>query len=196
MATIDTANPTMMSGTCRTCKVMTWNATGIMSSSSYLCDVLNHQSVDVCGISEHWLYEYNMHFMNHINSNYVTHAKADADLKTTGTRRVGKGGVALMWKRLIDQYITPLDIDDDRIIGIQYEVAKSVVHCTFSKCISHVAIIQFQEFRDYLDSLHALLSIYNEKGIVIMMGDYNAHLNGLILTNHSIIVVEIYEVVE
>lgn len=181
MATIDTTNPTMMSGTCRTCKVMTWNATGIMSSSSYLCDVLNHQSVDVCGISEHWLYEYNMHFMNHINSNYVTHAKADADLKTTGTRRVGKGGVALMWKRQIDQYITPLDIDDDKIVGIQYEVAKYVYMYIFQvylPCSNH----PIQEFRDYLDSLHALLSIYNEKGIVIMMGDYNAHLNGLILT--------------
>ena len=38
----------------RSC-VISWNATGIMSSSSYLCNTLNLKSIDICGISEHWL---------------------------------------------------------------------------------------------------------------------------------------------
>ncbi|MES9883123.1 MAG: reverse transcriptase family protein [Sedimenticola sp.] len=160
---------------------MTWNATGIMSSSSYLCDVLSHESVDVCGISEHWLFDYNIHFMDHINSNYVSYAKADADLAIPGTRRIGKGGVGLMWKRCIDQHITPIDIDDDRIIGIQYEISKHVYMYIFQvylPCSNH----PIHEFREYLASLHELLCIYKDKGVVVMMGDYNAHINGPMLT--------------
>ena len=42
--------------------IMTWNATGIMSSASYLVNTLNDKAIDVCGISEHWLYDENLHF--------------------------------------------------------------------------------------------------------------------------------------
>ena len=30
---------------------MTWNATGIMSSSSYLSDCLSFKNIDICGLS-------------------------------------------------------------------------------------------------------------------------------------------------
>ncbi|MES9884072.1 MAG: reverse transcriptase family protein [Sedimenticola sp.] len=156
---------------------MTWNATGIMSSSSYLCDVLTNESVDVCGVSEHWLFEYNIHFMNGINSNYISIAKSDSDLSTPSCRRIGKGGVGLLWKRQYDACITPIDIDDDRIIGIQFEVSKSVYMYIFQiylPCSNH----PISTYRDYLDSIHALVCMYKERGVVIMMGDYNAHLNG------------------
>ena len=49
--------------------LMSWNATGIMSSSAYLCDCLEKRNIDVCGISEHWLTPRNSHFLNDINSN-------------------------------------------------------------------------------------------------------------------------------
>ena len=41
---------------------MTWNATGIMPSSSYLSNALHDHSIDFCGISEHWLYHKDLHF--------------------------------------------------------------------------------------------------------------------------------------
>ena len=41
---------------------MTWNTTGIMSSSSYLSDALHDHSIYFCGISEHWLYHKDLHF--------------------------------------------------------------------------------------------------------------------------------------
>ena len=36
---------------------MTWNASGIMSSGSYLGCILQRYDVDFCGVSEHWLYK-------------------------------------------------------------------------------------------------------------------------------------------
>ena len=46
----------------QTYNILTWNATGIMSSAAYLSDCLNQNKVDICGISEHWLYEKDLSF--------------------------------------------------------------------------------------------------------------------------------------
>ena len=102
---------------------LSWNATGLMSSSSYLCELLNSRKIDFCGISEHWLYSHNLHFIDAIDNNYKCHAIADFSLDLPSNRRVGKGGVALMWHINYDRYITPLSIDDDRIVGVQFQVA-------------------------------------------------------------------------
>ena len=42
--------------------VLTWNVTGVMSTASYLCDILTDGNIDICGISEHWLLPNNLHF--------------------------------------------------------------------------------------------------------------------------------------
>jgi len=36
-------------------------------------------------------------------------------------RKVGNGGVAIMWQRKKDDWIVPLNINSDRIVGIQFE---------------------------------------------------------------------------
>ena len=62
-------------------KFMTWNATGIMSSCSYLIDALKSKNIDICGISEHWLREYDLHFLENLDSNLKCHASCDYDLR-------------------------------------------------------------------------------------------------------------------
>ena len=84
----------------------TWNATGIMSSSSYLSDCLSLKNIDICGLSEHWLYEKDLIFLNEINGNYMCHAVSDFDLMIPGHRRVGKGGVALLWHKKLNSRVT------------------------------------------------------------------------------------------
>ena len=105
--------------------IMSWNATGIISSSSYLCDTLLDQNIDICGISEHWLFPSNVHFLESLTSRYNVYAKCDNDLTITSPRRVGKGGVALMWNKRLDNYIVPLPIDDDRLIGLQLQLTQT-----------------------------------------------------------------------
>ena len=43
---------------------MTWNVTGIMSSLGYLGDAIVNNSVYICGISEHWLFQHNIYLWN------------------------------------------------------------------------------------------------------------------------------------
>ena len=76
--------------------LMTWNVTGIISSSSYLVELLNNNAIDICGISEHWLYEKNLYFLESLDNNYKSYAVSDFDLKRASNRKVGKGGVAIL----------------------------------------------------------------------------------------------------
>ena len=60
--------------------LMLWNAMGIMSSSSYLCKTLSWKEIDMCGISEHWLYERNLNIFEQVDNNHHCHAVSDFSL--------------------------------------------------------------------------------------------------------------------
>ena len=151
---------------------MSWNVTGLMSSSTYLCDALENKHIDFCGVAEHWLFDHNLHFFRSINNNYKAFAITDQSLKLPSNRRVGKGGVAMLWHQRHDSYVTPMSIDDDRIIGVQFQYAPkhyAFIFQLYLPCSNHP--IDF--YRDYIDKLHNLWSMYSQHGIVIFMGDFN-----------------------
>ena len=153
--------------------IMTWNATGIMSSCSYLCDTLKANNIDICGIAEHWLYEQDLHFLNSIDNMYCSHAVSDFDLALPSNRKVGKGGVCLLWKRTFNNLITPLDIDDDRIIGIKVQVDPENVIFIFQvyiPCSNHGT----ESFKRYIDKIENLFFQFSNQGLVVVMGDINA----------------------
>lgn len=87
-------------------KLLTWNASGIMSSGSYLGSVLKRLDIDICGVCEQWLYKKDLHFLESVNSSYSYSAVSDFDLERPSRRKVGKGGVALVWKRSIDSRVS------------------------------------------------------------------------------------------
>ena len=95
-----------------------------MSSGSYIGCSLDQLSVDICGIGEHWLYMNDLHFLESISSSYTYAAVSYSDPEKHSRRKVGKGGVAIFWKLTIDSRVSLLNINDDRIIGIQYQISK------------------------------------------------------------------------
>ena len=158
-------------------KFMTWNASGIMPSGSYLSNTLKQFDIDICSVSEHWLYQKDLHFLDSVHKSYNHAAVADFDLEKPSRRKVGKGGVALFWKCCLDSNITLLNIDDDRIIGVQYQLSESnfifVIQVYFPSANHRI-----NEFELYLCKLQDLCSMYSDKGTLIIMGDFNAHRNG------------------
>ena len=158
-------------------KLLTWNASGIMSSGSYLGSVLKHLDIDICGVCEHWLYKKDLLFLESVHSSYNYSAVSDFDLERPSKRQVGKGGVALFWKRSIDSRVSLLNIDDDRIIGIQYQLSKStfmfIIQVYFPSA-NH----RMEEFAGYLLKIQDICSMYSDKGTMVIMGDFNAHSNG------------------
>ena len=111
----------------------------------------------ICGISEHWLYEKDLHFLNQIDNSYNCYAISDFDLKRPSNRRVGKGGVAILWHRRFDTYMNPLSLDDDRIIGVKLEMGTNICIYFF-----HVLTTQLVYLRSIFDRLQNILYLYSE----------------------------------
>ena len=154
---------------------LTWNATGIMSSASYLCECLKHKNIDICGISEHWLYEKDLQFLKQIDNSYMCHAVSDFDLKRPSRRMVGKDRVAKLWHKKYDKCVIPLSLDDDRVIGIKFEIDRDnsiFFFQVYLPCTNH----SIDKFKEYLDRLQNILSLYSEKGKVVLLGDFNTYL--------------------
>ena len=154
-------------------KLLTWNVTGIMSSASYLSDLLSDGNIDICGISEHWLTTSNLFFLGSISNDYDYFGTCDKTINLYGRQRVNKGGVALLWRKYLSDYIVPLDIDDDRIIGIQLQLSKSeymFIFQVYLPCVNY----NCDAYTECIAKLYELYCTYSDKGTPIFMGDFNA----------------------
>ena len=90
---------------------------------------------------------------------------------------MGKGGVALMWHKSLNKNITTLDIDSDRMCGIQYRICSNR-YIYFIQVYAPCSNYPVSIYRDFVDLLQTVISTYTDHGIVIVMGDKNAHLQG------------------
>ena len=75
-----------------------------------------------------------------------------------------------------DKYVIPLSLDDDRVIGIKFEINRdnsTFLFQVYLPCTNH----PIDMFKEYLDRLQNILSLYSEKGTVVLMGDFNAYLH-------------------
>ena len=77
--------------------LMTWNVTGIMSSLCYLNDALEKKGymryIRTLSVPQ------NSYILDSISPNYSVHAACDSSLNVYNKRKVGKGDVALMWRK-------------------------------------------------------------------------------------------------
>ena len=103
------------------------------------------------------------------------HAVSDPDLKRPSKGRVRKDGVAILWHKKYNKYVIPLSLDDDRAIGIKFEINRDssiFLFQVYLPCVNH----SLDMFKVYLDWLQNKLSLYSEKGMVVLMGEFNAYL--------------------
>jgi exonuclease III len=123
--------------------LLTWNITGIMSSAAYLSDILVQGGIDICGVSEHWLMTGNVHFMDSIHCDYRHYTVCDKP----GLQKVktGRGGVTILWHKRFNNIIMPLDIDDNRVVGIQIQLMPGkyvYVFQVYLPCRNHSVILR------------------------------------------------------
>ena len=162
-------------------KIACWNARGIMPGSLYLDELLNKQSLDICAISEHWLFPNNITFLGSVNSKYDFVGKSDIELidHTTvcKTYQIGKGGVALWWNKTLSHSMSVIDTDGDRIIGIDISLRNDAHLVIFSVCLPS-ANLPNDMFCEYIQKMSDLYSQYFTYASVVFLGDMNTQING------------------
>ena len=154
----------------------TWNAAGVMTSGIYLSDLLHKCDINFLGICEHWLFEKDLYVFNTFSNLYSSYAVSDKDLVFNGTCRMGKGGVAILWKKKYDSCVSQLPFICDRILGIQVEFSPQNFLYLFQIYLPSKNN-PIDNFKEYLDSLQTVISEYRMRGSVVLMGDFNCHVN-------------------
>lgn len=159
--------------------MLTWNVTGIMSSSLYLAKALKAHDISICGISEHMLKPETVCFLESIDNDYNCLATVDFSLHPVFTNRIGKGGVCLLWHKRLDNIVEPLQIEppDDRIIGIKVTLSDNEILYVFQVYLPTTRYT-VELYQNYIDKLCELSSSYGSLGRVVIMGDFNGHFKG------------------
>ncbi|WAR26627.1 LOW QUALITY PROTEIN: hypothetical protein MAR_012331 [Mya arenaria] len=152
--------------------IIAWNVTGIFSSATYLTDTLVKHSVDICGIAEHWLSPQNIHLFDNLSSDYCYHAVCDSDLYDISNTRKEKV-VLLSYGKKYNDKIVPLNIDSDRLVGIQLQLSPNEYMFFFQlylPCSNHSISL----YRDHIDKLYDVWYQYSNSGVCVFLGDFNA----------------------
>ena len=130
---------------------------------------------DILVISEHSLFKEQLGMLESCTDNTYNSVAVSNNLPVL-SGNLAHGGVALLWKRTLDDYISPLEnISSDRIVGI---------HCNFpNKNLLFVLGVylpssnaKLEEFQEYLDHLWALYNSLSARGYVLILGDLNGDL--------------------
>ena len=94
---------------------------------------------------------------------YYSVSSSDTDLLLPLSRRVGKGGVCLLWHNKLNHLVTPIPCDSDRIIGIQVQYSEHNFVFIFQVYFpsSNHSVAKYQEVLSHLENI---VSQYNHKG--------------------------------
>ena len=157
-------------------KIYAWNMNcAIATAGSYLNVLM--ESSDIIALSEHGLYNCELYKLNFVNEDFMSMAKSSANLNDEqfGVRR-GYGGCAILWHKLLGNYVRPLpEYGSDRMCVIQESFPNRVKMHIISVYLPHQSCI-ISEFQKELDILASVVIECQINGSVIVLGDCNVHL--------------------
>ena len=152
-----------------------WNLQYFRTAQLYVKSIFN--CFDIFGISEQSLFQEQLDLIKEATGNtYNCHAASAFDNPAVVSGEIAPGGVALLWKYVINDFITPLEtINSDRIVGIK---------CDFPTC-SPLFILsvylpslndKIEVFNEYFDHLWALYDTLSTDGYVIVLGGFHGNI--------------------
>ena len=134
---------------------------------------------DIFCLSEHDLFDEQKHLLETFSDKFVRKVVCSDDNPDFMDGKREHGGVATFWKSSINDFVSPLDITSDRIVGIQFAPPCQVPLFIFSVYFPS-SNCSLTEFLECLDILWSLCEVYINKGPFIIAGDYNANLGKLV----------------
>jgi exonuclease III len=120
---------------------------------------------------------FQLHVLDTIYDNYVSIGQSSDEGNPAAITCNYRSGVAFLIAKDIYPFVSVIEVDSNRITGIELSIPGRESYFIFSLC--RPAITQSSDsFRDHIDLLSELVSVYNEIGTVILMGDFNSKIRG------------------
>ena len=157
-------------------KITCWNARGYLTSVPYLRKILNR--TDVLAISEHWLHNNRLNYLNKISDSHYVFARASnsCTAESFGHGR-GQGGVAIFWRKTIPGFSKVSDIIHDRACVLRYQPQPGEVYFFVSVYLPSQG--GDEDLGTVLDEVSEVVESREPGSHVIVLGDYNGDVGSL-----------------
>ena len=161
--------------------VVTWNCRGLATSTPYLQTLAS--TADVICLQEHWLWPYEKHLLSTSVEGFTATAICDRRLDEHSELRRGCGGTAILWKKSLTAFPSPVCFSSDRICAVTISLSRnssSVNQVTVISVYFPSADADFNSFQECIFDLEETVnSLDSVTTAVIIAGDFNAHLGPL-----------------
>ena len=154
--------------------IFSWNVRSNFNISKPYLEL--HASVcDLICISDHGLYECELHKLDNILDQYTGMGKSSKHLSNMNLgKKRGFGGCAILWKKVISNRVRPLpELGTDRICVVQINIDGHNYY-VISVYLPHQTC-KIDYFKDELNKLIQVCNECNANGTVIVLGDTNCH---------------------
>ncbi|KAK3088016.1 hypothetical protein FSP39_013503 [Pinctada imbricata] len=136
------------------------------------------ENSDILCIQEHWLYTYKHHLITEFSPDHRGFAKSVDmnDQLLPQERSRGHGGIAILWNKKIDKYITVQQDGGHRVqvIEINRKNNKWCIINTYMPCRgTHTK----DDYEEILDEINEIIVRFGNTHNIIICGDMNASLH-------------------
>ena len=154
--------------------ITAWNMRSLGCAETYIHELMTFS--DILVLSEHRLYENELHRLEMLSNKFEFQSKSSKDLEAAKqTRQSGHCGISICWRAEINHKIKVIEIRSDRLCII--EIVKAIEQQ--SLFVIGVYLPQqgckITSFDHHLNILSELIAACQEKGEVLIIGDTNCH---------------------
>lgn len=157
-----------------TLRLTSWNIGGVKHNLDFLRKCLTN--CDIICLQEHWLYPDDLSFLDSVNHDFIKWGKCSAELNPDSISRRGKGGLAFLWRKnlhLCCEVLEDLSCDRMAVLNIRSPNGEQIYLIgVYLPTTSEPA----SRYRRCLDLLEDTIYQLCERGTVIVVGDFNAHI--------------------
>ncbi len=138
-------------------------------------ETLKH--VDILAVQEHWLYNFEQQKLQDIDKsfNYAAKSVDDDNMISPFQKPRGYGGVAMFWKKSLDNNITTMPDGSDRVICLELNTG-TASFCLINGYLPCRGSYTNECYKDILDEIQEIILKYRDSHSIVIMGDLNASL--------------------
>ncbi|CAC5419283.1 E3.1.11.2 [Mytilus coruscus] len=143
---------------------------------TYLKQLL--KKLDLCCLQEHWLFKPEQHLLHDIDTNMIVTAKSidDENPELSMIARRGYGGVAILWKKEMDDKISVMVDGSNRIQVIQMETDNTPLFLINVYMPSDNKDMD-NEYKDTLAQMTEIIKTYRNTHDILLCGDLNGSIH-------------------
>ena len=159
------------------CKLCSYNARGLPKDNSGLLlrpDILDLlTSSDILCIQETWYTKQDLGGLNGLHSDFHGHGISTVDTRDGLISGHAPGGVAILWHKSLDHFISPVDINCDFAVAVKVKLG-SKTFIVVNIYMPHQSANNEHRYAECLGALEAVISDIDNTCFVLM-GDWNSN---------------------